>query len=152
MSERFSVTQASMEDLAELVPLFDQYRMFYGQSSDLAGAERFLWSRFEHLESVIFIARDNETRTAAGFTQLYPSFSSISMQRAWILNDLFVNPAFRGGGAAVQLLEAAKRFGVRTKAKGIELSTAPDNRTAQKLYEAHGYERDDAYYHYFLKL
>ena len=25
-----------------------------------------------------------------GFVQLYPSFSSVSMMRSWVLNDLFV--------------------------------------------------------------
>jgi ribosomal protein S18 acetylase RimI-like enzyme len=152
MSEDLLVTQATIEDLADLVPLFDQYRMFYGQPSDPAGAELFLWNKFEHRESVVFIARHRKTCQPAGFTQLYPSFSSVSMQRAWILNDLFVEPSFRGKGTAGLLLEAAKQYGISTKAKGIQLSTAPDNHVAQKLYETHGYMRDETFYHYFLKL
>jgi len=31
-----------------------------------------------------------------GFAQLYPSFSSVSMKRLWILNDLFVSSEARG--------------------------------------------------------
>ena len=59
-----------------------------------------------------------------GFTQLYPSFSSISMRRIWILNDLFVAEDRRGRGAAQRLLDAAKAYAVETNAKGLALSTA----------------------------
>ena len=41
-------------------------------------------------ESVVFVAL--EGGTAAGFTQLYPLFSSVSARRLWVLNDLFVSP------------------------------------------------------------
>jgi len=147
-----TVRQATIEDLKELSVLFDQYRVFYGQASDLHGAEQFLWEKFEHRESVIFIASHLESGKAAGFTQLYPSFSSVSMERLWTLNDLFVAPAHRGQGVAGQLLEAAGRFALHTRAKGLQLSTAIDNTTAQRLYESLGYVRDEEFYHYFLKV
>ena len=70
--------------------------MFYRQDSDLEGAKVFLRNRMERKESVIFVAvEDGEY---IGFTQLYPSFSSISMKELWILNDLFVQATKRGAG------------------------------------------------------
>jgi len=146
------VQQAALEQLDEVASLFDAYRGFYGQSSDLEGAREFLLDRLEHMQSVIFIAIDQATGRAVGFTQLYPVFSSISMKRAWILNDLYVQENARGRGAAWLLLEQAKRYGQLTGAKGIELSTAPDNTTAQALYEKFGFERDEAFLHYSLTL
>ncbi|RJE90350.1 GNAT family N-acetyltransferase [Paenibacillus sp. 1011MAR3C5] len=146
------VQQATLEQLEEVAQLFDAYRVFYGQPSDLDGAKKFLFNRFEHMESVIFIAIDQASGHATGFTQLYPLFSSISMTRAWVLNDLYVLEHERGRGAAKLLLEQAKRHGQLTGAKGIELSTAPDNLPAQALYERNGYERDETYLHYFLTL
>lgn len=146
------VQQATLEQLDEVAALFDAYREFYGQSSDPEGARGFLLDRFEHMQSVIFIAIDQGTGRAIGFTQLYPVFSSISMKRAWILNDLYVQESARGRGAAKLLLEQAKLHGRLTGAKGIELSTAPDNTTAQALYEKFGFERDDAFLHYYLTL
>ena len=62
--------------------------MFYRQDSDLEGAKVFLRNRIERKESVIFVAVEDDEYI--GFTQLYPSFSSISMKELWILNDLFV--------------------------------------------------------------
>ena len=56
-----TVRQAVLADLDALVPLFDGYRQFYGQTSDEAAARAFLRARFEHGESFVFIALDGET-------------------------------------------------------------------------------------------
>lgn len=100
MAPEEGIRQATVEDLDTLVPLFDAYRQFYRQPSDMEGARRFLLARFENNQSVIFIAFRNGTAT--GFVQLYPSFSSTAMARILVLNDLFVAADARrqgwGGG------------------------------------------------------
>ncbi|MBB6677826.1 GNAT family N-acetyltransferase [Cohnella lubricantis] len=146
------VVQATIEDLEGLVRIFDQYRVFYKKPSDLDGARQFLFEKFEHQESIIFAAKDTGAGEIVGFTQLYPSFSSLSMKRVWILNDLYVNDQYRRLGIATRLMNRAKEFAVQTQAKGIQLETAVDNERAQKLYESLGYERHEAAYHYFLFL
>lgn len=146
------IAQASIKDLEELAELFDQYRIFYNQESNLLGAEQYLFDRIEHQESIIFMAKDLQTKRMTGFTQLYPTFSSISMKRSWILNDLFVQEEYRGQGIARQLLNEAKEYALLTRAKGIELSTSHLNIRAQKLYESLGYEKDNEFYHYYLTL
>ena len=83
-----------------------------------------------------------------GFTQLYPTFSSVSMQRFYILNDLYVLPTLRGQGIGESLLNAAKDLAKANNWKGLALETAVDN-PAQKLYERLGWERSDDFYHYF---
>src|SRR5436190_18552595 len=93
--------QATVDDLDLLVPLFDSYRQFYRQPSEPERARRFLLERFEHNQSVIFLAF--EGAGARGFTQLYPSFSSGAMARIFILNDLFVAPEARARGAGSAL-------------------------------------------------
>ncbi|MFD1136612.1 GNAT family N-acetyltransferase [Paenibacillus urinalis] len=152
MTIKYSAVQATIHDLDDLVPLFDSYRVFYGQSSNSEGARAFLFNRFNHAESVIFIARAVSDGQAAGFAQLYPTFSSISMQRSWVLNDLYVMEAHRREGIADLLLQQVREFATTTQAKGIALSTAPDNKAARTLYEKHGYVIDDEYYSYFLTL
>lgn len=137
-----------MEDIPAVALLFDQYRSFYGQASDVEGAVAYLQERTERGESVIFIVVAEDSEQVAGFVQLYPSFSSISMRSAWILNDLYVDQDFRQQGVARQLMEAARAFAEQTGAKGLGLSTGKDNRTAQRLYESLGYERDEAFWHY----
>lgn len=91
-----TVRQAVLADLEALAPLFDGYRQFYGQPSDISAAHAFLRARFEHGESFVFIALDGDT--PVGFTQLYPSFSSVSLARIFVLNDLFVHECARRKG------------------------------------------------------
>ncbi|SMG20710.1 GNAT family N-acetyltransferase [Paenibacillus aquistagni] len=152
MTHPFHIEQATIRDLDSLVIIFDQYRAFYQQPSNLKEAKAFLYDKFEHRESILFVAKHEETDRIIGFVQLYPSFSSISMKRTWILNDLFVDPFHRQQGVARELLSAAKDYAVHTRSKGLELSTAIDNGTAQKLYEQFGFKRDEEYYHYFLTI
>ncbi|TQR12786.1 GNAT family N-acetyltransferase [Psychrobacillus soli] len=142
-----NIYQATINDLDSLVELFDLYRQFYKQASDLKGAREFLEERLMKKESIIFIAFDDGK--AIGFTQLFPSFSSVSMQKSWVLNDLYVKEAARRKGVAEKLINQAIDFAGETSAKGILLETAADNVNAQKLYEKIGFKRDTSYYYFF---
>ena len=74
------VQRATLADLDLIAPLFDAYRQFYQQAPDLALARAFLRKRLERDESVILLALRPD-RSAAGFTQLFPSFSSAKARR-----------------------------------------------------------------------
>lgn len=148
MTTKYTVYQATIEDLDELAVLFNEYRIFYGQQSNVEKAREFLFERFEHRESIIFAIRDhNQLR---GFTQLYPVFSSISLERSLILNDLYVLEEYRSQGLGQRLLEEARRYALQIKAKGIELSTGIHNLQAHRFYERNGYVKDQEFLHYFL--
>ncbi|WP_394237052.1 GNAT family N-acetyltransferase [Niallia oryzisoli] len=144
------IYQATLEDVEGVSYLFDLYRVFYQQSSDVEGAKTYIKNRLESKESVIFIVKSKEEYV--GFTQLYPTFSSISMKRAWILNDLYVKGNARKQGIGEMLLHKAKEYAIETGAKSIALSTAPDNYSAQRLYEKSGYVQDLQFLHYELSL
>lgn len=144
------VRQATVMDLDLIVPLFDAYRQFYRQPSELERAKRFLLDRFEHNQSIIFLAFEGVA--AVGFTQLYPSFSSASMARIFILNDLFVAPEARRYGVASTLLQAAAEYGRRTGALRLTLSTEIANTAARSLYERTGWKRDTVFCAYQLAL
>jgi ribosomal protein S18 acetylase RimI-like enzyme len=144
------ILQANLEHLNQVAKLFDDYRQFYNQASDINGATEFLRHKFEHQESIIFIAQ-NET-TILGFVQLYPSWESVSMSKRWVLYDLYVAPKGRGQGTARQLMQRAKQLAQDTGAQCISLETATDNLIGQALYESEGYERDTEFYAYNLSL
>ncbi len=145
-----TVRRAGTDNLDALALLFDAYRRFYRQPADLAGGRAFLAERIARGESAIFLAElDGQP---AGFTQLYPSFTSAGMARIFILNDLFVAPEARGQGVATTLLRRAAEFGREEGAVRLVLSTATDNFTAQAVYEREGWLRDDAFLTYRLAL
>ena len=134
-----TVRQATIDDVDLIAPLFNEYRVFYQQVSNVEAAKKFLQERLMRNESVIFLALDENE--AVGFTQLYPVFSSVSMRKAWLLNDLFVHASARGKGAGSLLLEAAKQLGRETDSKFLMLQTQNDNHGAQKLYDTNGWKR-----------
>jgi GNAT superfamily N-acetyltransferase len=132
------IRKATLQDLPQLVELFDQYRTFYHKESDKTGAENFLKARIENHESEIFIAEENGILT--GFTQLFPLFSSTRMKRYWLLNDLFVNENHRGKGHSKALIEKAKELCIATEACGILLETDKTNAIGNQLYPSCNFE------------
>ena len=137
---KVTIRRATTDDIVEIAKLFNAYRVFFEQGSDLTLAQEFLENRFSNSESVLFCAYTSDGR-CAGFAQLYPSFSSVSAKRIWILNDLFVSESVRGRGIGTKLLSEVEAFVKETHAKGILLETTVSNTGAQKLYESNGYQK-----------
>lgn len=153
-SRSFRIVRAGLTHLDLIVPLFDAYRQFYRLLSDPLRARNYLSERLAKGECVIFLALSGSESepVALGFTQLYPSFSSLSLNPLWILYDLYVVPEARRGGVAKALMERARQLARETGADSLTLETAVDNLSAQRLYEQLGYQRDVAYYRYSLRV
>jgi GNAT superfamily N-acetyltransferase len=139
-----TVRRAALHDLDRLVPLFDAYRQFYGQPSDLTVARQFLYDRLARSESVVLIAEDHG-KMATGFAQLYPTFSSILAVPMYLLSDLFVTPPARRRGVGTALLNGAAETARAAGAARLELATAIANDPARRLYEKLGWKRDDEF-------
>ena len=138
---------ATTKDLDQFVTLFEEYRAFYHKNPDAVAAKVFLQSRMENKESVAYVC-ELEDQTLAGFIQLYPYFSSTNLKRLWMLNDLFVNPAHRGKGISIQVIEKAQQLAIETNAYALMLETGKDNDIGNKLYPKTGfnlYDKDNFY-------
>jgi GNAT superfamily N-acetyltransferase len=149
----FTILRADASHLETLIPLFDAYRVFYRQRSDISGARKFVTARLGDGEgegSVFFLALREQS--GVGFTRLTSTYSSIAMMRLWILDDLYVIPAVRKSGVAKALMGRAQRHALATDSVGLTLETACDNLPAQALYESLGYEREQTFYKYNLTL
>lgn len=144
------ITRTTTAEVGELVDLFAGYLKFYGRSHAPQDVERFLSARLTRGESVVLLARV-EGR-AVGFVQCYPTWSSLSLAPAWVLNDLFVAEDGRGSGAGRALVRAASDAARDAGAAYIALETAPENATARALYESEGFGLDDEFLHYSLGL
>jgi ribosomal protein S18 acetylase RimI-like enzyme len=122
--KRINKTEAHL-----VIKLFDSYRVFYKQATDIERAKDFIQSRLDNSESVILIALagDGDVQEPVGFTQLYPTYSSVRTIKNWILNDLYVDAAFRKQGIGESLIQAAMQFAKENNARYVELSTAVDN-------------------------
>jgi GNAT superfamily N-acetyltransferase len=150
MAHRFEIKHATIDDLEVLVPLFEAYRLFYGQSPDAVGSRVFLKNRIVDRESIILLGLKDGR--AVGFAQLYPSFSSVSIRRVCILNDLYVAPSVRRTGMATALLKASRKAALAVDGIRIELKTGCDNVSAQDLYERTGWIRNPDFVTYEINL
>jgi len=146
-----SIVRADEYNVGEAAGVFDLFRQFFGEQTDIKACEEFLVARQKAEESIVFFARD-DVGNVLGFTQLYPIFSSVPFRRDLLLGDLFVSEISRGKGVGRKLLEAAKSYGAEVESKGMLLVTDIANTKAQALYESFGFERDNERYYYYLTL
>jgi len=145
------IQAATTADLAELTELFGAYLEFYEVAKPPAQAYDFLAARLRNADSTILLARD-EHGLALGFVQLYAFFSSLALQPAWLLSDLYVSPQARRQGVGEALMNAARAHAEATGACGLQLETAKSNLAGQALYERLGYVRDEVFFTYWLGL
>jgi ribosomal protein S18 acetylase RimI-like enzyme len=130
--------------------LFDRYRRFYGQPTDLALAHAFLSARLKAGESSVLLARVNDQWI--GFCQLYRGFSSIACAQTVVLNDLYVEASHRSIGVGRALIARAQVLAKHEGARSLLLETAETNTRAQALYESMGFERSRGFVSYCLSL
>ncbi|MBT8401161.1 MAG: GNAT family N-acetyltransferase [Rhodothermia bacterium] len=147
----YTICRAHVEHLDLMLPLFDAYRRFYGRT-DREGSRTFLHDRMQNDESVILLALDDASESGAGFIQLYPLFSSVRMNRTWVLNDLYVAEEARRSGIARRLLDAAVSFARSESASYLELATQKSNAAARQLYLSMGWKSDDEFEHFTMEL
>ncbi|MED0681462.1 GNAT family N-acetyltransferase [Bacillus altitudinis] len=140
------IVRANENDLKQVSVLFDQYRQFYKQISNVEAAYHFLVERYRKQESILLVAKQGEQYV--GFVQLYPTFSSVAMKDAFSLNDLFVINDFRQKGVGKELMKKAFSFANDKGARFICLETATSNIKAQQLYEKMGMTSDSSTQHY----
>jgi ribosomal protein S18 acetylase RimI-like enzyme len=138
---------ATISDLEVISSLFDAYRQFYEQPSDIVLATRFIRERILSNESAIILA-SNDDNEVVGFCQLYPIFCSIEAKPIYSLSDLYVIPGARRSGAGRALLHAAERLSATREKAKMELTTARTNKTAQAAYEACGWVKDEVFIAY----
>ena len=141
-----SVREAQASDIPAAAALFDLYRQFYEQPSDLTLAEDFIAQRLASGDSVILVAEG--AAGLLGFCQLYPSYCSVEAQPIYTLYDLFVMPELRKAGVGRMLLLAAEAHAARHGKARMDLTTAKTNFTAQRLYKSLGWVRDEVFLTY----
>ncbi|MGV6394627.1 N-acetyltransferase family protein [Pseudomonas caspiana] len=147
------IIKATLEHLDLLAPLFVKYREFYGEMPFPDASREFLEKRLTRGESVIYLAMPaDDDKKVLGFCQLYPSYSSLSLKRVWILNDIYVAEDARRQLVADHLMRAAKKMARDTQAVRMRVSTSANNEVAQKVYESIGFREDTQFKNYVLPI
>jgi GNAT superfamily N-acetyltransferase len=126
-----------------LLPLIAAYQRFYGVEQIDEARNRTFFARFiaPSDDGMLLAAwRDDEL---VGYACLYWHFTSLVPAETVLMNDLYVNPEIRGQGVGRALIEASAAVARERDADRLEWATAPDNETAQRLYDSTGAERSE---------
>ena len=87
------IKQASIDKAEIIGEVFNLYRVFYNQKSNIDVAIKYIRERLDQKESIIFYIEDGDK--CLGFTQLYPTFDSVNVRKKIVLYDLFVREEYR---------------------------------------------------------
>lgn len=134
---RLTITGVTPSDLPELLPMMRGYCDFYrvDPSDDrLLALSNALIDDPD--EGVQLIARGDGT--PLGFATIYWSWQTLYAARVGVLNDLYVEAAARGTGTGRALIERGLQLCRDRGAEKLVWETAPDNVTAQRLYDGIG--------------
>lgn len=124
-----------------LLPMIAAYQGFYGAGDIRTERNREFFRRFLAPSEVGMLIGAWRGDELVGYACLYWHFSSTRAVETVLMNDLFVDPTKRGQGIGRVLIEASAAVARERGADHLEWSTAPDNTTAQRLYDRTGAER-----------
>lgn len=141
------VKRLSENYIDQFVTVVDEYREFCGFAPSPIETKKFFQILLEKNKAATFIAINGDDKVM-GFINLYPSHSTLSLQKIWILNDLGVSSKYRRLGVAQKLIQESIEFAKNSGAIRIELKTEKTNLNAQKLYKEIGFKIDHYNLHY----
>src|SRR5882757_5165105 len=137
MAAGVDVSPVREEEFEELLPLISAYQRFYEVDDIDPDRNRFFFRRFlEPSPDGLLLAARDEGGVILGYACLYWHFSSLQALETVLMNDLYVAPEARAGGIGRALIETAAAVARERGAAWLEWSTAPDNHTAQRLYDS----------------
>jgi GNAT superfamily N-acetyltransferase len=137
------IAPVAAAEFESLLPLIAAYQRFYRVDDIDAERNRAFFHRFlaPSEDGMLLGARDGGE--LVGYACLYWHFSSLGAAESVLMNDLFVSEAARGRGAGRALIEASAGVARERGAAHLEWATAPDNLTAQRLYDSTGAVRSE---------
>jgi GNAT superfamily N-acetyltransferase len=145
MAAELEVAPISDSDFEELQPLIAAYQRFYEVEEIDEARNRAFFRRFlAPSEDGLLLGARRQDRLV-GYACLYWHFSSLEAVESVLMNDLYVSEQARGEGVGRALIEATAEVARERGVPFVEWSTAPDNHTAQRLYDSTGAERSEWY-------
>ena len=131
----FKVRAIERADRAQWAPLWRAYLTFYHTAEKAEVTDATFARIFDPLEPVhgLVAARD---QTLIGFSHYIFQRSTWLVAARCYLQDLFVDPANRGGGVGRALIGAVAAAAKEAGAANVYWNTHETNATARKLYDA----------------
>lgn len=129
--------------LETLLPMIATYQSFYAVEDIDEERNRAFFSRFLAPSEDGMLLGAWSDGELVGYACLYWHFTSLVPAETVLLNDLYVDEVHRGEGIGRALIETSAKVARERGAHHLEWATAPDNKTAQRLYDTTGAERSE---------
>lgn len=139
-----SISVVGEADLTELMPMMRSYCDFYRvapSDEKLVVLSRALITNPDQGLQLIAREADGTSGHPVGFATIYWTWQTLYAARVGVLNDLYVVPESRGSGAGRHLIGRCLQLCHDRGAEKLVWETAPDNETAQRLYDGIGAEK-----------
>jgi GNAT superfamily N-acetyltransferase len=143
MPGQIRVEPISASQYEKLLPLIAAYQRFYEVEQIDAERNRPFFRRFLAPSEEGMLLGAWRGDRLLGYACLYWHFSSTQAVETVLMNDLYVEDDVRGGGIGRALIEASAAVARERGVSSLEWRTAPDNLTAQRLYDSTGAERSE---------
>ncbi|HET8565567.1 MAG TPA: GNAT family N-acetyltransferase [Solirubrobacterales bacterium] len=143
MPAEVEIAPIAAAEFDELLPLIAAYQRFYRVEDVSDERNRAFFRRFLAPSEDGLLLGARRGGALAGYACLYWHFSSLEACESVLMNDLFVVEGMRGDGVGRALIGAAAEVARERGAPSLEWATAPDNHTAQRLYDSTGAERSE---------
>jgi GNAT superfamily N-acetyltransferase len=137
------IRAVSPEEYEELLPMIAAYQAFYEAADIDEARNREFFRRFVAPSEVGMLLAAREHGRLVGYACLYWHFTSVDARETVLMNDLFVDSDERGRGIGRALIEASAEVARDRGAANLQWATAPDNHTAQRLYDSMTSNRDE---------
>ena len=143
MPAEVEIAPIAAEEFEQLLPLIAAYQRFYEVEDVDDERNRAFFRRFLAPSEDGLLLGARSDGELVGYACLYWHFSSLEACESVLMNDLFVAESARGKGVGRALIEATAAVAREREVPFVEWSTAPDNHTAQRLYDSTGAERSE---------
>ena len=143
MSEELRIAPVAEREFEDFLPLIADYQRFYGVEQPDEARNREFFRRFLAPSDDGLLLGAWEAGEPVGHACLYWFFTSTSAAESVLMNDLYVVPEARRRGVGRALIDASATVARERGAHHLEWTTAPDNETAQRLYDATGAQRSE---------
>jgi len=143
MTDPLRIALIAESHLDGLLPLIAAYQRFYEVDDVDDARNRAFFARFlapSEDGALLGAWRDGEL---VGYACLFWHFTSLVPAETVLMNDLYVVEGARGEGIGHALIEASAEVARERGAHRLQWATAPDNATAQRLYDSTGAERSE---------
>jgi GNAT superfamily N-acetyltransferase len=141
MAHGVQIKPVSAEKLEALLPMIAAYQRFYEVTDIDEERNRAFFRRFIAPSNDGMLIGAWHGERLVGYACLYWHFTSLVPAETVLMNDLYVDEGSRGQGIGRALIEASAKVARERGAHRLEWATAPDNATAQRLYDSTGAER-----------